>query len=148
MDRLQFLEKIFLFYGKEQNPKNRELLKDYDLALTTSKNIDWDKLYNKTIKETETKYLPMPKWFIAKFDDCIKVDEQDIKFDGGTGILKLRYTFYTFDMSGCTHTFEEIIRKFKEKYKDSFVSFKYYPVEYKIINNRIFDKDMQLIETV
>ena len=139
MDRLQFLEKVFLFYGKELNAKNRELLKDYDLALTTPKRVDWLKLYNKTITESETKYLPMPKWFIAKFDTCLlPADAGTYKINDGTGILKLAYRdnatgeisrqiSYDFDMSNCVYSLDEIKDKFRQKYGNSYQDFVYYP---------------------
>lgn len=150
MDRLQFLEKVFLFYGKELNAKNMELLKDYDLALSTPKIIDWEKLYNKTIKESETRFLPMPKWLIAKFDDCIKVDEQTYKINGGTGILKLVFrdkrtkeiskeVDYSFDMTNCIYSLLEIKAKFKAKYKDVFKDFIYYPPYMRVIGNTVID---------
>lgn len=138
MDRLQFLEKVFSFYGKELNAKNRELLKDYDLALTTQKRVDWDNLYKKVIKDFETKNLPMPKWFIAKFDSCLLPIEGNYKINGGKGILYLafkdkdsgdtsRSITYVFDMRDCPYSLAEIKNKFREKYKSSYQDFVYYP---------------------
>lgn len=151
MDRLQFLEKVFLFYGKELNAKNRELLKDYDLALTTLKRVDWLKLYNKTVTESETRYLPMPKWFIAKFDTCLlPVDAATYKINGGTGILKLAYKdketgeitkrmTYEYDMSSCPYTLAEIKAKFRAKFKEAYEDFVYYPAYYKVVGNTVID---------
>lgn len=149
MTRIEFLERIFDFFGKDIE-KNAQLLKDYDLALSTPKRIDWDKLYNKTIKESETKYLPMPKWFIAKFDECIKVDEQTYKINGGTGVLKLAYKdkntgeitkrlTYEYDMSNCPYSLAEIKAKFRAKFKGAYEDFVYYPDYYKIVGNTIID---------
>lgn len=151
MDRLQFLEKVFLFYGKELNAKNRELLKDYDLALTTSKRVDWLKLYNKTVTESETRYLPMPKWFIVKFDTCLlPEDAGTYKINGGTGVLKLAYKdketgeitkrmTYEFDMSSCPYTLAEIKAKFRGRYKQAYEDFVYYPAYYKVVGNTVID---------
>lgn len=151
MDRLQFLEKVFLFYGKELNAKNRELLKDYDLALTTPKRVDWLKLYNKTVTESETRYLPMPKWFIAKFDSCLlPEDAGTYKINGGTGVLKLAYKdketgeitkrmTYEYDMSSCPYTMAEIKAKFKAKFKEAYEDFVYYPAYYKVVGNTVID---------
>ena len=151
MDRLQFLEKVFLFYGKELNAKNRELLKDYDLALTTPKRVDWLKLYNKTVTESETRYLPMPKWFIAKFDTCLlPEDAGTYKINGGTGVLKLAYKdketgkitkrmTYEYDMSSCPYTLAEIKAKFRAKFKEAYEDFVYYPAYYKIVGNTVID---------
>ena len=151
MDRLQFLEKVFLFYGKELNAKNRELLKDYDLALTTPKRVDWLKLYNKTVTESETRYLPMPKWFIAKFDSCLlPEDAGTYKINGGTGILKLAYKdketgkitkrrTYEYDMSSCPYTLAEIKAKFRAKFKEAYEDFVYYPAYYKVVGNTVID---------
>lgn len=151
MDRLQFLEKVFLFYGKELNAKNRELLKDYDLALTTQKRVDWLKLYNKTVTESETRYLPMPKWFIAKFDTCLlPEDAGTYKINGGTGVLKLAYKdkgtgeitkrmTYEYDMSSCPYTLAEIKAKFRAKFKEAYEDFVYYPAYYKVVGNTVID---------
>lgn len=151
MDRLQFLEKVFLFYGKELNAKNRELLKDYDQALTTLKRVDWLKLYNKTVTESETRYLPMPKWFIAKFDTCLlPEDVGTYKINGGTGVLKFAYKdketgeitkrmTYEYDMSSCPYTLAEIKAKFRAKFKEAYEDFVYYPVYYKVVGNTVID---------
>lgn len=151
MDRLQFLEKVFLFYGKELNAKNRELLKDYDLALTTPKRVDWLKLYNKTVTESETRYLPMPKWFIAKFDSCLlPEDAGTYKINGGTGILKLAYKdkstgeitkrmTYEYDMTNCPYSLPEIKARFRAKFKQAYEDFVYYPPYIKVVGNTVID---------
>lgn len=150
MTRIEFLERIFDFFGKNIE-KNAQLLKDYDLALTTPKRVDWLKLYNKTITESETKYLPMPKWFIAKFDTCLlPADAGTYKINGGTGILKLAYRnkitgeitkrmTYEFDMSSCPYTLAEIKAKFRGRYKQAYEDFVYYPAYYKVVGNTVID---------
>lgn len=134
MNREEFLRKVFNFFGK--NDEN--LLKTYEIALTTKEQTDWDKLFNKVITEAESRYLPAPKWFIEKMPLCRLEQVGQYKYDSGTSVLKLKDRFYTYDMWHVTHTLEEIERNFKKKYGDNFVSFKYYPDEYTIIGNKIY----------
>ena len=63
MTKTEFLQKIFEFFGK--NDEN--LLKIYFDALDTRKQIDWNRLYLHIIKTTENGYLPKPKYFISLF---------------------------------------------------------------------------------
>lgn len=149
MTRLEFLRRIFSFFGKN----DEELLKTYDVALTTRQSIDWDKLYKKVLTEAESRYLPPPKWFIGMFPSCVKLDEGCYTFDSGTGVLTLKdekrkkhtghNRFYVFDMWHTTHTLKEIIDNFKNQYGKSFMSFRVYPAGYSVINNRIYDNNMQ-----
>lgn len=147
MNREEFLRNIFSFFGKN----DEDLLRTYDLALTTREQIDWDKLYKKVITEVVSRYLPAPSWFIAMFPCCpLKVDGQ-YKYDSGTGVLRLKDRFYVFDMWHTTHTTEEISRNFKNKYEGNFISFKYYPENFKIIGRNIFDTSsgkMELHEVI
>ena len=149
MTRLKFLQEVFKFFGKN----DEDLLRTYDIALTTKENIDWDKLYKKVLTEAESRYLPAPSWFISKFPNCIKIDDGDYRYEGGIGVLLLKdeklkkrtghNRFYTFDFWHTTHTLEEIENNFKNKYGNKFISFKYYPAGYSVISNRIFDNNMQ-----
>lgn len=66
MTRNEFIEQVFLFFRS----KDEELKKAYDLAFSVNYQVDWDKLYNLVINEAETRYLPTPKWFKAKFPMC------------------------------------------------------------------------------
>ncbi len=148
MNRIEFLERVFDFFGKDIE-KNAQLIKDYDLALTTNKRIDWDKLYSKVLKESETKYLPMPKWFIAKFDDCILQSADSYKINGGTGILKLawkdkdgnvtkRYQ-YEYDLQDCPYSLDELKQGFKKRFK-AYEDFVYYPPYFTVIGNTVVDE--------
>lgn len=135
MTRLEFLQEIFKFFGK----KDDDLLKTYDIALTTKDNIDWQKLYKKVITEAESRYLPAPKWFLGMMPSFIITEPGQYKYDDGTGVLKLKDRFYVFDMWHVTHTIDEIYNHYKNKYGESFISFKYYPPNFKVIGRKIFD---------
>ena len=149
MTRLEFLQEIFKFFGKN----DEDLLRTYDMALTTRDNIDWGKLYKKIITEAESRYLPAPKWFIGMFPSCIKYEQGQYRYDNGTGVLRLKdeklkartgyNRFYVFDMWHTTHTIDEIYNHFKAKYGSKFIDFKYYPEEFSIIGRKIFDHNMQ-----
>ncbi len=118
MDRIEFLKKIFHFFGKDAT-QNEELLTQYDLAFTVKENIDWDKLYRIVLKEAETRYLPAPKWFVDKFYRCNKIDNfnfannQQMKV-----IVTLQDDYqYEYDMEGCTLSQKEIIDGFNKRFK-------------------------------
>lgn len=134
MTRIEFLKEIFKFFGKN----DEELLKAYDMALTTKDKIDWDKLYKKVITSVESRYLPAPKWFISLLPNYIIQDEGQYRYDDGQSVLRLTDRFYVFDMWHVTRTLEEIANHYKNKYGSSFVSFKYYPPEFTIMGRNIY----------
>lgn len=134
MTRLEFLQEIFKFFGK----KDEDLLRTYDIALTTKDNIDWDKLYKKVITEVESRYLPAPKWFLGMMPSFIITEPGQYRYDDGQSVLRLTDRFYVFDMWHVTRTIEEIGNYYKNKYGRSFVSFKYYPPEFTIIGSNIY----------
>lgn len=134
MTRIEFLKEIFKFFGKN----DEELLKAYDMALTTKDKIDWDKLYKKVITSVESRYLPAPKWFISLLPNYIIQDEGQYRYDDGQSVLRLKDRFYVFDMWHVNKTLEEIERHYKNKYGSSFVSFKYYPPEFTIMGRNIY----------
>lgn len=80
MERKDFIEAIFSFFNVKDEEKS--LFKAYDLALSSGKNIDWNKLYMRTLKEVNSRYLPAPKFFIEQFDACRKITYQSSKDDG------------------------------------------------------------------
>lgn len=82
MTRNEFIEQVFLFFRS----KDEELKKAYDLAFSVNYQVDWDKLYNLVINEAETRYLPTPKWFKAKFPMC-KVQRNGHNPLDGTNIV-------------------------------------------------------------
>lgn len=150
MDRIGFLQKLFNFFGKEINEKNKKVLIDYDIALTTNKKIDWNKLYTICIQEAEKRFLPMPSWIVSKLDKCIIVEQGDVKINGGTGVLKfaiidkstgevVKRPTYEYDMTNCPYSLPEIKAKFRAKFKGAFDDFVYYPPYMKVIGNTIVD---------
>jgi hypothetical protein len=134
LTRLEFLREIFKFFGKN----DEELLKAYDMALTTKDKIDWDKLYKKVITSVESRYLPAPKWFISLLPNYIIQDKGQYRYDDGQSVLRLTDRFYVFDMWHVTRTIEEIANHYKNKYGSNFVSFKYYPPEFTIMGRNIY----------
>ena len=64
MNRITFLDLIFSFFKVKDD--DNSLKQSYDMALTTRKNIDWQAMYMNVIKTAESRYLPAPKWFLAK----------------------------------------------------------------------------------
>lgn len=73
MNRITFLDLIFGFFKVKDD--DNSLKQSYDMALTTRKNIDWQAMYMNVIKTAESRYLPAPKWFIAKMK-CFEIYEQ------------------------------------------------------------------------
>lgn len=144
MTRLEFLQEIFKFFGK----KDDELLKTYDIALTTRDNIDWQKLYKKVITEAESRYLPAPKWFLGMMPSFIITELGQYKYDNGNIVYVLRddarkkrtghHLFYTVPLWHETRTISEIEKLYRQKYGERLLSFKYYPENYRIIGNKIY----------
>lgn len=73
MNRITFLDLIFSFFKVKD--EDNSLKQSYDMALTTRKNIDWQAMYMNVIKTAESRYLPAPKWFLAKMK-CFEIYEQ------------------------------------------------------------------------
>lgn len=134
MTRLEFLREIFNFFGK----KDEDLLRAYDIALTTKNNIDWQGLYKKVITEAESRYLPAPKWFLSMMPSFVITNPGQYRYEDGQSVLRLTDRFYVFDMWHVTRTIEEIANHYKNKYGSSFVSFKYYPPEFTIMGRNIY----------
>lgn len=147
MERNEFINEVFAFF----RTSNEDLKRAYDLAFTTQKRVDWNKLYLKVIQEAESRYLPTPKWFVSKFDSCLlPEDAGTYKINGGTGVLKLAYKdketgeitkrmTYEYDMSSCPYTLAEIKAKFRAKFKEAYEDFVYYPAYYKVVGNTVID---------
>ena len=118
MLRSEFIDAIFTFF----KCKDEDLKQAYDLAFTVRTPINWDKLYGIVLKETETRYLPAPKWFIDKFERCYKVEEGEYGTPDGI-IVRLtldngyNYEFETYRLS---LTLEEVKQKFIKKYGKKF----------------------------
>ena len=137
MERLDFIRKLFMLYGKSTD-KNIDLIKDYDLVLSEEQNIDWAKML-RLVEKSDINSLPSPKYLKSLFPKCRIEIEGQYQYDEGTGVLKLKDRFYVFDMWHNTHTIDEIYNHYKKKYGKNFVSFKYYPPEFFISGNKVFD---------
>lgn len=147
MNRIEFLQEIFKFFGK----KDEDLLRTYDIALTTKDDIDWQKLYKKVITEAESRYLPAPKWFLSMMPSFVITKPGQYRYDDGTGVLRLTDRFYVFDMWHVTHTIEQISNHYKNKYGSNFISFVYYPPEFTVMGRNIYrrvNNKMELYEVI
>ena len=146
MERLDFIRKLFLLYGKSTD-KNTDLIRDYDLALSENPNIDWDKMYRQ-VEKSELTTLPNPKYLKSLFPKCMLDIEGQYKFNSGNCVLVLKddklkkrtghNRFYVFDMWHVTNTLEEIRNFYKRKYGKNFISCVYYPDNFTIIGNKIY----------
>lgn len=69
MDRQEFIQRIFRICGvQEDNIKNKELVRTYDLALSVPYKVNWDDFFKYCIKEIQKKQIPMPSFFTAKIE--------------------------------------------------------------------------------
>lgn len=139
MTRLEFLQEIFKFFGK----KDEDLLKTYDIALSTKNKIDWQRLYERIIKEVESRYLPAPKWFIEKLPSYIIEDEQTYQNESGTGVLKLHSGTYIMDMWHNTLSVSEINKNYREHYGKNFISFTYYPPSFVFVGYKVYKEKIK-----
>lgn len=80
MERKDFIYAIFSFFKVKDEEQN--LFRAYDLALSSGRNIDWNKLYMKVLEEVPTRYLPAPKFFIEFFPECKKISVNTSQHDG------------------------------------------------------------------
>lgn len=84
MTRSDFIDEIFAFF----RCKDEALRKAYDLAFTVNYQVDWQKLYTLVVNEAETRYLPAPKWFKAKFPLCKMHYNGSNPLDGTNLVIK------------------------------------------------------------
>lgn len=129
MDRIDFITDVFKFFGKDVT-KNKELLTQYDFALSTKEPIDWYKLYAIVLKETESRILPPPKWFRDKFYRCYKIEEGSYGTPDGT---RVRMTLFKDDMKTTetreaetyhiSYTLEQMKEYKRKQYGIKFISF-------------------------
>ena len=131
MDRIEFLKEIFNFFRVDAI-KNEHLLTQYDLALSTREPIDWQKLYQLTLRETETRTLPTPKWFRDMFYRCQKIEEGVYGTPDGTRIrMILKHPTKGLDIREAetyhiSYTLEEMKRYKQKQYGDKFISFSWW----------------------
>lgn len=152
MERLDFIRKLFSSYGKSTE-KNIDLIKEYDSQLSEYRYVDWDKMY-RLVDNSDIKNLPDPRTLRHDFiPKCQKQIEGQYRYDNGNIVIVLKddarkkrtghNMFYVIPLWHETRTLEEIENLYKRKYGNSLLGFTYYPEEYSIIDNRIFDVNMQ-----
>lgn len=129
MDRKEFIESVFAFFNVKDEEKN--LFRAYDLALSSGKNIDWNKLYMKTLKEATSRYLPPPKFFIEKFFDCRKPNINFDKFDGNPIRIFLKNGRF-IDFVACSSGLSLDQIKAKAPKNDNVVEVRMYPKQVKV----------------
>ena len=131
MDRIDFLTEVFKFFGKDVT-KNKELLTQYDMALSTKEPIDWFKLYNIVLKETETRNLPTPKWFRDRYYRCQKVEEGVYGTPDSVRVrMALKSDKYGVEIREAetyhiSYTLEEMKQYKLRQYRDKFISFSWW----------------------
>lgn len=131
MDRIDFITDVFKFFGKDVT-KNKELLTQYDFALSTKEPIDWYKLYAIVLKETESRILPPPKWFRDKFYRCYKIEEGNYGTPDGTRVqMKLKNDKYGVEIKEAetyhiSYTLEQMKNYKQKQYGDKFISFSWW----------------------
>lgn len=129
MDRIEFLKEIFGFFRVDVT-KNEQLLTQYDIALSTKEPIDWLKLYNLTLRESETRVLPAPRYFRGNFYRCIRQDGGNYGTPDGT---RVRMTLFKDDMKTTetkeaetyhiSYTLEQMKEYKRKQYGIKFISF-------------------------
>jgi hypothetical protein len=128
MLRSEFIDAIFTFF----KCKDEDLKQAYDLAFTVRTPINWDKLYGIVLKETETRYLPAPKWFIDKFERCYKVEEGEYGTPDGTRVrMVLKHPTKGLDIREAetyhiSYTLEQMKNYKQKQYGDKFISFSWW----------------------
>lgn len=80
MDRLDFIREVFKFC-KEKDEDNT-FLRIYDRALSYSKPIDWQKMFDYFIDKAEKRTLPSPKFFKELLPACVKREIHECANDG------------------------------------------------------------------
>ena len=114
MTRSEFITEIFAFF----RCKDEALKKAYDLAFTVNYQVDWHKLYTIVVNDAESRYLPAPKWFKAKFPLCIKREYITSPNDGKKVVVRLKDGyFYEFVLCGCRKTEGEIREGLYKKFQ-------------------------------
>lgn len=128
MNRSDFVRRIFKFCGKDDG----DLMREYDLALSVNKPIDWDKLYSICIKEMKNRYLPAPSYFIDLFNRCLNLDAVGGRYDNIRLRVNLKhgklengypYEFVTYNNNS---TIYELKQSALRKWGDKLVSFQVY----------------------
>jgi len=115
-NRREFLNAVFEFFRVKD--ENKSLYRSYDITLSKGRNIDWNKLYIKVLEDAETRFLPMPGFFLARFKDCLKTDSKQFVNTGKkvrVYYMNGRYTDYTSCNEGLT--LSDIRQKFNGEWE-------------------------------
>lgn len=134
MDRKDFIRAIFSFFNVKD--ESDTLYRAYDLALSTNKNVDWDKLYITSIKEVQSNYLPKPKFFIELFDKCRKISINSCENDGSHIRVIFKSGRYTdFVLKGFGLSLDDI--KAKSPKNDNVQEVRMYPKEVEVEGKKV-----------
>lgn len=111
MDRLDFIREVFKFCNvKDEDNSN---LRIYDRALSTPKQIDWDRLFDLYVTKAEKRTLPAPKYFIDLMPCCIKRDIHESQYDGNyLRVFQKSGCYSDYVICGFGQTLENIKQKF------------------------------------
>lgn len=139
MNREQFLDLIFKFF--KARDEDKELLKAYDLALSTKKQINWQGLYAHILQTTESRYLPAPKYFLEKMRNFEIVTRGSLDghkvraiFKSGKVIQYVVINDFKVNLARLREDFEKL---------DPIVRVELYPPEVTIIGQVIVPKDFE-----
>lgn len=142
--RQEFLNAIFEFFRVKD--ENKSLYRSYDIALSKGRNIDWNKLYIKVLEDAETRFLPMPGFFLSRFKDCSKISSKQFVNTGKkvrVFYTNGRYTDYTVCNEGLT--ISDIRSKFNGEWEVKEI--RVYPktIEWKDTDGNIHDVEVALV---
>ena len=139
MNRGTFLDLIFSFFKVKDD--DNSLKQSYDMALITRKSIDWQAMYMNVIKTAESRYLPPPKWFLAKMK-YFEIHEQG-SLDGS----KIRITYKSGRITEyvVTSDFETKLQNliFRFKNLDKIIKAELYKSDVTFIGKNIFPFDAE-----
>lgn len=139
MNRITFLDLIFSFFKVKDD--DNSLKQSYDMALTTRRNIDWQAMYMNVIKTAESRYLPAPKWFLAKMK-CFEIYEQGHLYGKKIRVFYKsgRITEYII-ASDIETKLSNLISRFKDL--DKVVKAELFDADVTFIGQNIFPNDAQ-----
>lgn len=117
MDRIEFLKEIFAFFRRDI-AKNENLLLSYDRALSTKESINWQRLYDITLREYDKTTLPPPSWFRGQFYRCYKEDNYNMHQNDGLKVIVTLNDGYKYDYElwHCTKSKNEIRQGLKRRF--------------------------------
>lgn len=135
MNRKQFLNRIYDLFNKRELSENVKAT--YDLALTCPYGVDWYNFYKYVAENSETRILPMPKYFKDLLPKFKKIEYKEGVFDGCLIVISLldgrKYCFEVSEQFGYNK-----ISDIREKMKDSIEAIVKYPKGTVIMGDKIF----------